>query len=133
MKCVGPSQISNIVFSFAERFNWELLGVFHTSSFLNSLTEHGFTLTLSFLFLLDYILFCISPKVWRDLPSPQLNSPCSWANRALAQYQGHDRLDKRGEQIRNGVSCTSSYFYLCGGLHSDVSQFLSPDPGPKRA
>lgn len=97
MKCVGPSQISNMVFSFAERFNWELLGAFHTSSFLNSLAEHGFTLTLFSLFLSDYILFCFSSKVWWDLPSPQLNTPCSWANRAPAQYQGQDKLGKREE------------------------------------
>lgn len=51
MKCVALSRISNMVFSFAESFNRNLLGAFHTFSFLYSLAEHA--LALFSLFLAD--------------------------------------------------------------------------------
>lgn len=95
MKCVGPSQIPNIVFSFAEKgltvFSWERSS---TSSFLK-LTDHGFALTLFPLFFSDYILFCVLRKVWWDFPLPQVNKLCSWANRTPTQHHSRYEIGKK--------------------------------------
>lgn len=84
MECVGLSPIPNVVFSFAERFSRNLLGAFHTFSFLNRLAERGLTLLLLSPFLADSILFRISPKA---LMGP-LFSPAKYTPQLGKQSRG---------------------------------------------
>lgn len=81
--CGTTSQIPNMLLSLAlpQRFNRAVLGAVQCLQFPLSLANRGFALTLVSLSFSDYILLCVLRKVWWDFLLPQVNKPCSWANR----------------------------------------------------